>query len=404
VHLREAVIVAYGRSPIAKAFKGSLKDTHPATFGAQVLKGVLDRVPELDHKEIDDVIVGCAVTIGPQGIMNFAKIIMDRAGISCDVPGQTVNRQCSSALNAIAMGCNAIIAGQAEVIVAGGVESISLVNTNFTPADIDYDLYLTHPQTYMPMGQTAENVAARYNITRQMQDEFAIESNIKAAKAIANNEFAEEIIPIKAYKHVYNETGEIVKDKNGYPEREIFMFEKDECPRINTTLEGLASLKPSFREDGTVTAGNASQMSDAASFVVIMSGEKADALGLKRLAKFRNFTVTGCEADEMGVGPIKAVPKALKASGLELKDIDVIELNEAFASQAVHVVNTLGIDKSKLNPTGGAICFGHAYGSTGAWLTMRVIRELQKRNGKYGLVTMCIGGGMGVACIFERCD
>jgi acetyl-CoA acyltransferase len=398
---RDAVIVAFGRSAIGKAFKGSLRETHPATFGAQVLNGVLNKVPQLGHRDIDDVIVGCAVTTGPQGVGNFAKIIMDRAGINCDVPGQTVNRLCSSALNAIAIGCNAIIAGQADVIVAGGCESISLVPVKPAPQDIDLALWKAHPSSYMVMGQTAEVVARRYNITRQMQDEFACESQVKAAKATAANEFADEIIPVAAYITVTNEKGESVLDQSGNPVRKAFIFDRDECPRANTTMEGLASLKPAFAENGSVTAGNASQMSDAASFVVVMSGEKADALGLKKLAKFRAFAVTGCEADEMGVGPIKAVPKALKMAGLELKDIDVIELNEAFASQAVYVVNTLGLDVNKLNLSGGAISFGHAYGSTGAWLTMRAIRQLQKRNGRFGLVTMCVGGGMGAAGIFE---
>lgn len=383
---KEAVIVAYGRSACCRARKGSFANTHPIEYAAQTLKGVLAKVPQLDPKEIDDVIVGCAMPIN-QLNLNTARLIVNRAELPDDVPAQTINRFCSSSLQAIATAANAIIAGQEDVIVAGGVEDMTHC---FVPYPDEYKnewIDKNYIGGYMSMGETAERVAEKYHITREMMEQMAVESNAKAAAAQENGKLAASIIPVT------------VKDENGNDK----VVTKDEGIRPGTSMESLAGLKPCFREDGLVTAATSSQTTDAAAFVVVMSSDKAKELGIKPIAKFVGFAVAGCDATLMGIGPIHAIPKAMKRTGLTIDDMDVIELNEAFASQALACINELGIDKNKVNPYGGAMALGHPMGATGAFLTGKALDYLQDNNGKYALVSMCIGGGMGAAGIFELC-
>ncbi|MBS7528348.1 thiolase family protein [Fusibacter paucivorans] len=390
--MKEAVIVSYARSAVGKANKGTLKQTRPDDLAAQVLNGLLERVPQVSPIDVDDFILGCATTEGPQG-MNLAKIVLDRAGLPYEIPGQTVNRFCSSGLQAIAAASNAIAVGTADIIIAGGVESMSMVPSGGNAISPNPWLIDNRPGAYMPMGITAENVAKRYHVSREAQDEWAYKSNMRAVKAIAEGKFENEIVPVEA---------EIISvDENGSEISEKVIFTKDEGPRATTTIEKLGSLFPVFDMDGSVTAGNSSQVSDGAAMVMVMSSEKADALGLLKIAKLIAFAVAGVEAEYMGIGPIEAVPKALKQAGLTMDDIDLVELNEAFASQVVPCIETLKMDPEKVNVNGGAIALGHPMGATGAWLTMKALEELKRRGGKYGLVTMCIGGGMGAAGIFE---
>lgn len=390
--MKEAVIVALGRSAIGKASRGTLRYSRPEDIGAQVLKGVLDMIPQLDHKDIDDVIIGCAFPEAEQG-MNMAKVIASRAGIPYDVPGQTVNRFCSSGLQSIASAANAIMAGQAEIIVAGGVEIMSAIPLGGNILSPNPHLVDIGSNDYTSMGITAENVADRYNVTRQMQDAFAVESNIKAYKAQKDNKFTEEIIPVDA---VCTYT-----DDNGLLQSKFKKFDQDEGIRPETTMETLGKLRTVFKVGGSVTAGNSSQTSDGAAMVVLMSREKAESLGIKPIAKFISFAVAGVPADIMGIGPIKAIPKALEIAKLEKDDIDLIELNEAFASQAVAVINELELNKEKVNVNGGAIALGHPLGCTGSFLTVKLINELRRQGKKKGVVSMCIGGGMGAAAVFE---
>ena len=395
--IREAVIVAYGRSAIGRAKRGTLKDTRPEDFGGQVLKGVLAKVPQLDPKEIDDVILGCAFQEAEQG-NNVARYVMLNAGIPKEVPAQTVNRFCSSGLQAIAMGANAIMAGQADVILAGGVESMSMIAMGGSLGTAEVGLVQDNPKAYTSMGITAENVAKRYNVTREDQDKYAQMSHNRAEAAQKAGKFDEEIIPVNAVK--------ARTTKDGKVEKYIETFDKDEGIRYGMTYEDMQKLKPAFMPKvGTVTAGNASQMNDAAAAVVIMSREKADALGLKPIAKFVSFTVAGCEPDYMGIGPVYAIPKALKIAGLTMDDISVFELNEAFAAQALACVNELGLDSriEDVNPLGSGIALGHPLGCTGAFLTCKLLSELKRRGKKYGVVSLCIGGGMGAAGVFEMC-
>lgn len=383
--LEDALIVAYGRSAVGKSGKkGVFRDTHPVDFGAEVLKGVLARVPELKAEDIDDVILGNAFPEGSQG-ENIGRLVALRAELPDSVPGLTINRWCSSGLNAISLAANNIRVGEADVIVAGGLEHMSAIPFFSTVRDRNEWLKENKPGAYMPMGLTAENVAEKYGVTREMEDEFSLASHQKAAAAIDAGKFDDEIIPLKG------------KDVDG---NEITVTE-DQGVRRNSTMEGLAGLKPVFKEDGVVTAGNASQTSDGCSFVVLMSRKKVEELGIKPIAKFVGFSVAGVDPDIMGIGPVKAVPKVMEKTGLSIDDMDVIELNEAFASQSLAVISELNLPKEKLNPNGGAIALGHPLGATGAILTCKAISELKRTGGKYGLITMCIGLGMGGAGIIE---
>ena len=391
--MKDAVIVALGRSPIGKAPKGVLRLSRPEDIGAQVLTGVLKQVPQLRPHDIDDVIVGCAFPEAEQG-MNLAKIIISKAVPGTDIPGQTVNRFCSSGLQTIASAANAIMAGQADVMIAGGVEFMSTIPMGGNSAYPNPDLMATQPQAYTSMGITAENVAEKYGVTRQMQDEFAMESHRRAAEARSSGRFGEEIIPVEAV------TTDL--DTAGHTRMGKVTVSDDEGIRPQTTMESLGKLRTVFKAGGTVTPGNASQTSDGAAFAVLMSAEKAQELGIKPLARFVGFAAAGVPAELMGTGPIAAIPKALKRAGLEIADIDLFELNEAFASQALASIRTLGLDQAKVNVNGGAIAMGHPLGCTGTLLTVKLIHELRRRSARYGVVSMCIGGGMGAAGIFER--
>lgn len=378
--INEAVIVAYGRSPLARAFKGSLAKTYPTDMGAQVLREVLKKVPSLKAEEIDDVIVGCAKPERTQG-KNMARIIALASGLPVSVAGKTINRFCASGLESIAIASQAIISGQSEVIAAGGVESMTMVPMEKDEISLyDPNLVEQMPDIFTTMGMTAENVAEKYGITRKEMDDFALNSQNKAKKAREEGCFHKEIIPIKIKEGVYD---------------------FDECIRPSTTLEGLSNLKPAFKEDGKVTAGTSSPMSDGAAFVVIMSRKKAEDLKLEPIARFVGYSVAGVDPKLMGLGPIKAVPKVLKQTGLSIEDMDIIELNEAFAAQAIPCARELGIDEKKLNPRGGALALGHPLGASGAVLTIKALSYLKDENKKYGLISMCIGGGMGAAGIIE---
>ncbi|MGM9606298.1 MAG: thiolase family protein [Oscillospiraceae bacterium] len=384
---REAVIVGYGRSAVCRAFKGSFKDTHPIEYSAQVLKGVIERVPGLDPADIEDVIMGCAVQHKTTS-MNIAKSVVARAQLPESVSGHTINRFCSSGLQAIATASNAIAANQGDVIIAGGVEDMS---DTFEPYPVEYqDAWLNEhaPGAYMAMGITAENIVKKYGITREEMDQMAVESHAKAAAAQAAGKLAASIIPV------------MVKDAEGNEK----VVDTDEGVRPGTNLEKLATLKPCFippEEGGTVTAATSSQTSDAAAFVVVMEKENALAAGAKPLARLVSFAVAGCDSTMMGLGPIHAVPKALRRAGLTMDDMDVIELNEAFAAQAIPCIRELKMDPAKVNPYGGAMALGHPMGATGAFLTCKALDYLRDTGGRYGMVTMCIGGGMGAAGIFE---
>ena len=394
--MREAVVVAYGRSAIGKSPKGTLKDTRPEEYAAQVIKGVLAKVPTFNPALIDDLILGCAFQEAETGT-NVARNIGLLAGIPDSVPAQTVNRFCSSGLQSIAMGANSIMAGQADIILAGGVETMSMVpmGGNLNVPNVALGTSMQNAMT--AMGNTAENVAVKYGITREEQDEFAFNSHKKAEAAQKAGKFDDEIITVDAVKYkMDHETGHVVK----YVEP----FNKDEGIRYDLEMATLSKLKPVFQKDGTVTAGNASQMNDAAACVLIMSKEKAAELGLKPIAKFVSFAVAGCAPELMGLGPVYAVPKALKIAGLKQEDIDVWELNEAFSAQALGCLKEMGLDAAKVNPNGGGVALGHPLGCTGAMLTCKLLSELKRTGKKYGVVSMCIGGGMGAAGVYEICD
>ena len=387
------VVVAYPvRTPIGKAPRGSLKDTRPDELAALVIGEVVRR-SGIDPKEIDDVIMGCAFPEAEQG-MNVARVALLRAGLPVDVPGMTINRFCSSGLQSIAIAAQWIMAGWADLIIAGGVESMSKVPMGGIKASPNPYLMDNHPEVYMSMGLTAERVAEMYNISREDQDKFGYESHMKAARAIKEGRFKEQIVPVK--------TRVIRKDEDGNPYVEEIVFEVDEGVRYDTSLEKMAKLKPVFKQGGTVTAGNSSQTSDGAAAVLVMSEEKAKALGIKGpAAYFKAYAVAGVPPEIMGIGPVKAIPKALKLAGLTVDDLDVIELNEAFASQSLAVIRELNLPYERVNPNGGAIALGHPLGATGAILTAKLLYELQRIGGQLGMVTMCIGGGMGAAGIFE---
>lgn len=390
--MREAVIVALGRSAIGKAPKGKLKYSRPEEIGAQVLRGVLDKLDRFDKASVDDVIIGCAFPEAEQG-MNMGKIITSRAGLPITVPAQTVNRFCASGLQSIATAANSIIAGQDEVVIAGGVELMSLIPLGGNMVYPNPDIVGTPKGEYTAMGITAENVSDKYGITRQMQDEFAVQSHNRAERAQNEGKFTEEIIPVDAVELEKNEQGIVKVVKR--------TFDQDEGIRRGMTVEKAAKLKPVFKIGGSVTAGNSSQTSDGAAMVILMEREKAETLGLKPLARFVSFAVTGVSPELMGIGPIKAIPKALAKAEISKDEVDLFELNEAFASQAVACVNELDLDIKKVNVNGGAIAMGHPLGCTGSFLTVKLIHELKRRKQKYGVVSMCIGGGMGAAAVFE---
>ncbi|MBE3588677.1 MAG: acetyl-CoA C-acyltransferase [Thermoanaerobacteraceae bacterium] len=380
------------RTAVGKAPRGRLKNTRPEDMAVAVLQEALARVPGLDPAEIDDVIFGCAFPEAEQG-MNVARNIVLKAGLPDSVPGVTVNRFCASGLEAVAMAATRIMAGFADVYLAGGVESMSLVPMGGNKIMPDPELMEKLPEAYMGMGFTAENVARRYNVSREDQDAFALASHRKAAAAIAAGKFKEEIVPLTVTERT-RQNGRLVENS--------FIFDTDEGVRPDTSLEALARLKPAFRLGGTVTAGNSSQTSDGAACLVLMSGRKAAALGLKPLAVFRAYAVGGCPPEIMGMGPTVAIPKALKLAGLTKDQIDLFELNEAFASQALACIRVLELNPDRINVNGGAIALGHPLGCTGAKLTTTLVHEMQRRGARYGVVSMCIGGGMGAAGVFER--
>ncbi len=397
--MREAVIVSSVRTAVGKASKGTLRAMRPDDLAAVAIKEAAVRAKGLELREIEDVILGCAMPEAEQG-MNVARIASLRAGLPVEASAMTINRFCSSGLQAIAMAAERIMLGHAEVIVAGGTESMSLVPMGGHKISPNPWLMDHYPDSYLSMGLTAENLARKYGITREQADQFSYQSHQKALVAISSGKFKDEIVPVEVrFTVVENGSG----SKNGSrPRTTTASFDTDEGPRADTSLEVLAKLKPAFHAHGTTTAGNSSQMSDGAAAAVVTSAERAKALGLKPLARFLAYATAGCPPEEMGVGPVYAIPKALKIAGLTLDQMDVIELNEAFAVQSLTVIKLAELDPAKVNPNGGAIALGHPLGCTGAKLTATILRELKRRNARYGLVTMCVGGGMGAAGIFER--
>jgi len=390
--MREVVIVSAVRTPVGKAYKGTLRATRPDDLAATAIKGALERVPQLDPKEIEDVILGCAMPEAEQG-MNVARIASLRAGLPVEISAMTINRFCSSGLQSIAMAAERIMAGGAETILAGGVESMTMIPMGGNKVSANPWLIANYPNAYLWMGLTAERVAKRFGITREMQDEFSVASHKKAIAAIQAGKFDDELVPVLV---------SFTTPNGSKPKRTDIVFKVDEGPRVDTSLEALLALKPAFHANGTVTAGNSSQMSDGAAAAIVMSAERAKALGLKPHVRYVAFATAGYLPEEMGIGPVFAIPKALKMAGLKLDDVDVIELNEAFAAQSLAVIQEGKLDPSRINVNGGAIALGHPLGCTGAKLTASIIRELKRRNGRYGLVTMCVGGGMGAAGIFEN--
>ena len=395
--MKEAVIASSVRTAVGKAYKGVLHATRPDDLAAIAITNAIGRVPGLDPKEIEDVVLGCAMPEGEQG-MNIARIASLRAGLPVECSAITVNRFCSSGLQAIAMAAERIMLGNAEVVIAGGAESMSMVPMGGNKTSPNPWLMDHYPDTYLGMGLTAENLARKYGITREKADEFSYGSHQKALAAIAAGKFKDEIVPVEVRSTIVaNGDG-----RGGRAKTATRIFDTDEGPRADTSLDALARLKPAFHARGTVTAGNSSQMSDGAAISVVMSADRARALGVKPLARFLAFATAGCAPEEMGVGPVFAIPKALRLAGLKLDQIDVIELNEAFAAQSLSVIGLAGLDPARVNPNGGAIALGHPLGCTGAKLTATIVRELERRKARYGMVTMCIGGGMGAAGIFER--
>jgi len=393
--MKEAVIVSAVRTAVGKAPKGTLKNTRPDDLGAAAIREAVIRAEGLDASQIDDVIMGCAFPEAEQG-MNVARTAAIEAGLPVEVSAMTVNRYCSSGLQTIALAADRIRTGGAEIIVAGGLETMSMIPMGGNVVRPNPKIVDNYPDYYLNMGLTAENLAKKYEITREQADEFSLQSHQKAAEAIKLGKFKDEIVPFTVT------VDEL--DENGRARRKEVVFETDEGVRYDASMEGFAKLKPVFHVKGTVTAGNSSQMSDGAAAVVIMSAEKAEELGLKPLARFVAYATSGCLPEEMGIGPVYAIPKALKMAGLNLEDIDVIELNEAFAAQGLSVMKVLEMNPAKVNLNGGAVALGHPLGCTGAKLTATILQELKRRNARYGMVTMCVGGGMGAAGIFERLD
>ena len=418
--MREVVVVSSVRTPVGRAFKGTLRATRPDELAAVAIKGALDRVALLDPKEIEDVILGCAMPEAEQG-MNVARIASLRAGLPVEISAVTINRFCSSGLQAIAMAAERIMSGGAEVMVAGGTESMSMIPMGGNKISPNPWLVVHYPDAYLSMGLTAERLALRFGITREQCDAFSLRSHQKALAAIAAGKFEDETVAVPVSFTTNGDNGRVVAGlgpasgrvpstslRTGSdpaphkPQRQEISFKVDEGPRADTSIEALGALKAAFHVKGVTTAGNSSQMSDGAAAAVVMSAERAKALGIAPLARYVAFATAGYKPEEMGLGPVFAIPKALKLAGLKLSDIDVIELNEAFAAQSLAVIREAGLDLERVNPNGGAIALGHPLGCTGAKLTASVIRELKRRNGRYGMVTMCVGGGMGAAGIFER--
>ncbi len=390
--MREVVIVSSVRTPVGRAYKGTLRATRPDELAAVAIKGALDRVPQLDPREIEDVILGCAMPEGEQG-MNVARIASLRAGLPVEVSAVTINRFCSSGLQAIAMAAERILAGGADVMVAGGTESMTMIPMGGNKISPNPWLVDHYPDAYLTMGLTAERLASRFGITREQCDEFSLRSHQKALAAIEAGKFEEETVAVPV---------SFTTPNGSKPKKQEISFKVDEGPRADTSLEALGALKAAFHVKGVTTAGNSSQMSDGAAAAVVMSAERAKALGIVPLARYVSFATAGYKPEEMGLGPVFAIPKALKLAGLKLSDIDVIELNEAFAAQSLAVIQEAGLDLERVNPNGGAIALGHPLGCTGAKLTASIIRELKRRKSRYGMVTMCVGGGMGAAGIFEN--
>jgi acetyl-CoA acyltransferase len=390
--MREVVIVSSVRTPVSRAHKGTLRSTRPDEMAAIAIKGALDRVPQLDPKEIEDVILGCAMPEAEQG-MNVARIASLRAGLPVEVSAVTINRFCSSGLQAIAMAAERIMSGAAEVMVAGGTESMTMIPMGGSKISPNPWLVDHYPDAYLSMGLTAERVATRFGITREQCDQFSLRSHQKALAAIAAGKFEEETVPVPVTFTTPN---------GSKPKKQEISFKVDEGPRADTSLEALGALKAAFHVKGISTAGNSSQMSDGAAAAIVMSADRAKALGITPLARYVSFATAGYKPEEMGLGPVFAIPKALKLGGLKLEDIEIIELNEAFAAQSLAVIQEAKIDPDRVNPNGGAIALGHPLGCTGAKLTATIIRELKRRKARYGLVTMCVGGGMGAAGIFEN--
>jgi acetyl-CoA acyltransferase len=390
--MKDAVIASAVRTAIGKAPRGALRTTRPDDLAAFAINGALERVPQLDRLVIEDVILGCAMPEAEQGL-NIARTASLRAGLPVECSAMTVNRFCASGLQAIALAVERVRSGNADAIVAGGVESMSFVPMGGNKPSLNPWLVDNYPGSYLSMGLTAERVAKHYGIAREQADQFAHDSHQKALSAIAAGRFDDEIVPIPVTVTNPNGSGRI--------RRTEILFKVDEGPRADTSLEALAKLKPVFHANGTVTAGNASQVSDGAAAAVVLSAELAKELGVPPIARLISFATAGCDPEEMGVGPVYAIPKALRMAGLTLDDIAVIELNEAFAVQALAVIKVLGLDPARVNVNGGAIALGHPLGCTGAKLTATLLRELPRRQAKYGLVTMCVGGGMGAAGIFE---
>jgi acetyl-CoA acyltransferase len=390
--MKEAVIVSAVRTAVGKAPRGILKNTRSDELGAAAIKAAVSRAG-VEASLIDDVIMGCAFPEASQG-MNVARTASILAGLPVETSAMTVNRYCSSGLQTIALAAERIQSGGADAIVAGGLESMTAIPMGGNTFRTNPNLADTYPDYYLNMGLTAENLAKKYEITREQADEFSMQSHQKAAAAITAGNFRDEIVPVSVRIDEFDEKGRV--------RRKEIVFEQDEGVRADTTIEGLARLKPAFHANGTVTAGNSSQMSDGAAAAVVMSADKAKELGIAPLAKFVSFATAGCLPEEMGIGPVYAIPKALKLAGLTLDQIDLIELNEAFAAQGLSVMKLLEMDPSKVNVNGGAVALGHPLGCTGAKLTATILQEMKRRNARYGMVTMCVGGGMGAAGIFER--
>jgi acetyl-CoA acyltransferase len=390
--MKDVIIASAVRTAIGKAPRGSLRATRPDDLAAFAISGALERVPQLDRSEIEDVILGCAMPEAEQGL-NIARVASFRAGLPVSCPAMTINRFCSSGLQSIAMAVERIRGGGAEAIVAGGVESMSFVPMGGNKPSLNPWLVNNYPGSYISMGHTAERVAKHYGITREQMDQFSCESHQKALAAIAAGHFDDEIVPVPVTTTVI--------DGKGKAKAVESIYTMDEGPRADTSLDALAKLKPAFHAHGTVTAGNSSQMSDGSAAAVVMSAARAAQLGIPAMGRLIAFATAGCDPEEMGIGPVFAIPKALRMAGLSLDDIALIELNEAFAAQSLAVIKILGIDPAKVNVNGGAIALGHPLGCTGAKLTASLLREMPRRNVKYGMVTMCVGGGMGAAGIFE---
>jgi len=400
MEMKDVVIVAYGRSPATRSRKGAMAQMHPIEYGAQVLNGVLARVPQLDPADIEDVIMGCAMQFD-ETAMNVAQLVANRAGLPDSVCGMTINRFCSGGLQAISLACNAIACGQGDVYVAGGIEDMTFTFGKYDNAHDDKWLEVNYPGAYMSMGMTAENVADKYNISRLEMEEMALNSHIKAAKARKEGKLAPSIIPIT----ITNSDGTVVLGEDGKPIVADYDdgILADMDGNLKTSMEKMAGMKTVFKEDGKVTAATSSQTNDCCALVVLMSADKAKELGVKPIARLKSFAVEGCDATLMGLGPIYAAPKALARAGITVADLDTIEINEAFASQSLACIRELGLPMEKVNPYGGAMALGHPLGCTGAILVGKVIDRLNEIGGKYGLVTMCIGGGMGAAGVIEMC-